>query len=172
MRWVLFGLAALVCYWVVNLVIAAVISIPKARELSVMSACQENLSAIGRAMAAYTQDWDGRLPPADRWSDAIYPKYLKWEGNFACKAARGRYGYSMNSKLSGARLDEIQNADRVPLVFETTKSQPNAHDPVTSRRRDGPHRAWGPDDVAVRGSGVLFAHLRARMVPDDEELSP
>jgi hypothetical protein len=76
----------------------------------------------------------------------------------------------MNSKLSGARLTSIENAERVPLVFETTKTHRNANDPLASLRRDGVHLVFGESDA--RGSGVLFADLKARMVPDDEELSP
>jgi hypothetical protein len=169
LRWLLWGVGALVGWWVVTAVAAFITSIPWALDTSVASSCEDHLRAIGEAMEAYSIEWSGRLPPADRWCDALYPKYLKSNSSFACKRARGEYGYAMNSKLSGAKLRGIENVDRVPLVFETTKARRNANDPVTSRRRDGPHRVPASER---RGSGVLFADLAARIVPDDEELSP
>lgn len=161
----------MVAYIMLGLVVCVTVLVPFAtRDISVSSTCLDKLRAIGEAMQAYTVEWNGRLPPADRWCDALHPKYLRSKSSFACKRARGEYGYAMNSKLSGAKLADIEDPSKVSLIFETTKTHRNAHDPLTSLRRDGVHRIFGAPDA--RGSGVLFADLKARIVPDDEKLEP
>lgn len=175
-RRTLIALSAVVIVLTVGaLLLAAVVRV--ARETSAWSDCLTNLNKIGGAIESYAQDWDGRLPPADRWCDALQPDYLQVRrGRLArsylvCPAARGPYSYAMNSKLSCAKLADIEDPSKVPLIFETTKTHRNAQDPLTSRRRDGLHKVL-VGDHSVRGSEVLFADLRRRGVPDDEKLSP
>lgn len=150
---------------------AGICLLPRAIHANAWSGCSEDLSEIARAMRAYSQDWDGRLPPSDRWCDALYPTYLESQGHFACPVARAPYSYAMNSRLSRAKLAEIENPSKTALIFESTKTQRNAHDPLTSRRRDGLH-TFEHEGRFVKGGLVLFANFGVGRVPDDEELAP
>lgn len=170
-RWLIAGVAVVAGAWILYNAVMLVGVFITATELTAWSACVENLEAIGRSLEAYSKSWDGRLPPASTWCDALHPEYLESSRRFACPAARGPYSYAMNSRLSCAKLADIEDPSKVPLIFETTKTHRNAHDPLTSRRRDGLHKV-PVGDHSVRGSEVLFADLRRRTVPDDEELTP
>jgi hypothetical protein len=135
------------------------------------SACLRRLERVAQAINLYTQDWGGRLPPAERWFDALHPRYVASERDLFC--AGSGTPFAMNSELSGATLAGIPNAAQKPLIFETTKAHRNASDPLTSRRREGVHRRFksllsGSED----GGMVLFADLEPRFVPDDEDLAP
>lgn len=135
------------------------------------SACLRRLETVAQAINLYTQDWGGHLPPAERWFDALHPRHVASERDLFCASCGTPF--AMNSELSGAKLAGIPNAGQTPLIFETTKAHRNASDPVTSRRREGVHRQC--KGLLLRredGGMVLFADLKARFVPDEEELSP
>lgn len=49
------------------------------RPSALRTAALSNMKQLGHALVLYSQDSDGRLPPADRWNDLVAP-VLKAEG--------------------------------------------------------------------------------------------
>jgi len=83
--------------------------------------CQENLKHLGMAMLMYAQDYEERLPPADRWGTALRP-YVRDEKFFHCPdAPGGRYGYAFHRQLGGKRISEIWQPESVVMLFETKR---------------------------------------------------
>lgn len=80
--------------------------------------CQVRLRKIGMAMALYAESNEGRLPPGDRWSDAIKPMV---QGTFAyrCPSLAEPCGYAYHSILTFQPLNRISGPRRVPLVFDS-----------------------------------------------------
>lgn len=94
--------------------------------------CQSNLKQLSTALLMYAEDHSGKLPPASSWSVAI-TAYIKTPDVFQCpNRKKQRFGYAFNSHLSGARIDDIQSPEKVPLLFETSLDRENATDPAAS----------------------------------------
>ena len=91
-------------------------------------------SAIANLM--YAEDWDGHLPLADHWMDDLVP-YVKSEDIFVDSAFgdvdEGRYGYAFFDPVEGIEIVAVENAEEVPLVFQSTLSARNAHSDLSTR---------------------------------------
>jgi len=86
--------------------------------------CAENLHAIGVACWVYAQR-EGRLPPADRWQEAL-ASYLGDPRTFCCPAGRrGRCGYALNVALAGQDLFQVGDPERTVLAFDARGRGPN-----------------------------------------------
>jgi len=94
----------------------------KANRLKSMS----NIGQINRALQAYAQDHDGKLPPADKWCDAIMrevgtPRIFisPQDPEAMAKFERGEKvcSYAFNAALAGKNIDEIFDG-RLVMVFE------------------------------------------------------
>lgn len=89
------------------------------------SACASNLYQLSKAMLMYAQDYDNRLPPADRWSRALLP-YYKSAQTLSCPADGKADGYALNRNLSGADLKRVAKPAETVLLFESDQHKPNA----------------------------------------------
>jgi len=83
--------------------------------------CFSHEKQIALALRMYAEDWDGRLPLAYRWTDAIWP-YIMDARLLRCPAdrSRARCSYAMNAALSGMKLADIADQWNTILVFETS----------------------------------------------------
>ncbi|MGC8669109.1 MAG: hypothetical protein ACP5VE_13420 [Chthonomonadales bacterium] len=106
------------------------------------ASCPENLAQIYKAMQFYMDDWDGRLPPAERWMDCIRDRVPRDEA-FHCPAlgpASGtRYGYSMNPALGGKAPAALHGAATTPLIYDSVDLSANAHADFASLPKPGRH---------------------------------
>lgn len=97
------------------------------REKARRSSCQSNLKQIAIGMELYAQDYDGYLPPPERWIDSLGSKYLKSPRILTCPTAgAGDPDYAMNSSLKGKKLKDIKNLEHVVLVFDSQSGE-NMH---------------------------------------------
>jgi len=118
--------------------LAAIPNFAEERDRRNVMACVSNLHALAIAMGMYTGDHQGRLPPADSWSDAI-SSYLTSPSTFVCPAApQLRSGYAFNRALGGARLSDIADPEHTVLLYESDLGWNGAGGPGTlSWRRGG-----------------------------------
>lgn len=115
--------------------------------------CQSNLRRLGQGLLLYVQDYDGFLPPAQRWS----PLALAVSGNprgFHCPAARAPFSYAVNRFAVGARL--ANGPAETVMVMES--------DAYTAAATGGPGswphvpRHFGGDNVCLEDGHVAFAN--------------
>lgn len=100
--------------------------------------CPDNLKQLYNATMLYSDSYDGTLPPADRWMDAIKDNVPK-DAWLHCPDLKSGYGYAMNTKVGGKKLSEFKERATIPLFFESTKTERNANDDGTSRPNPGRH---------------------------------
>lgn len=104
----------------------------QAREKARQTTCLANLKQIGLAAQMYTQDYDGRFPPANKWCDVLSPYSLQ-PSNFRCPSVpEGKFGYAMNRKLSRQSLQKLAQPEQTLLVYDSTNLEWNAHDAAQS----------------------------------------
>lgn len=66
--------------------------------------CRSALKELGTGLLLYSQDWDDRMPPADRWFDVVRDKAGEGTYPHACPAYEGTYAFAMNRFAAGASL--------------------------------------------------------------------
>jgi len=126
--------------------------------------CAANLHVLCIAVRMYALDSDGILPDADQWVDHLVPRYIDNDAALKCSEDRmqARCSYGMNRALSGRKLDEIRDASRVVLLYET------AH--------PGGNPSGGPEDVVspgrhLNGNNFGYADGHAMWVGEGREVS-
>jgi len=93
--------------------------------------CLQNLKELSIAVSTYSQDYNEKLPPADKWSDAV-AKYITDSHVFCCGAARElSCAYSFNDRLNKTSLKELVNASNAPMLFDS-KGGWNSALPISS----------------------------------------
>lgn len=143
---------------------------------------RENMLAIYTALSLYAKDWDGRLPPADQWTDAVLG-YLSAPPNkpggkeaFLHGPGDGEdVGYVYNNRAAGYNLEPTDDKNdrqkevapnRLVLLIEKTGAGPNAHTDILpqgssegekslSEQASFPHHA---DDADNATTVVMFAN--------------
>lgn len=84
--------------------------------------CQVNLNAFGKALEEYTDEHNGQLPRADDWIAAIG---MEDSEELLCPAAlnHDHPSYAMNSNLSEKKLSELEDPEKLILLYESTDSK-------------------------------------------------
>lgn len=106
--------------------------------------CLANMRQLAMAMMMYAQDHENRLPPANRWCDAINP-YTRNQAIFKCPADKAKYSYAMNFNLSKRAITAIPNPAKTVMLFESTQGRKNA----TDVGRSWPARSRHPPGICV-----------------------
>jgi len=99
------------------------------REVAWQNRCIQNLRSISLAIAKYAQDWDERLPPAQRWTDAISERHLQREVMlqvFRCHKSSFPFGYAFNAFLDSVSISQVDSLAETVLLFECDASSLNA----------------------------------------------
>jgi hypothetical protein len=83
--------------------------------------CAMNVKQLSMAVECYERDWDGRMPLAGNWSDALYPYILKPEVFVCPKAPNERSGYAYNLGVAGMNTAgiDLPSQARVVVIFES-----------------------------------------------------
>ncbi len=89
--------------------------------------CQNRLKQLALGFLMYAQDYDERMPMADRWCDQIFP-YVRNETLFTCPADDAPWSYAMNYKLSRGAVEKAQAPYATIALFESEPSRKNAYD--------------------------------------------
>ena len=141
-----------------------------------MLIAKENLHALHKAFYSYAQDWDQRLPPADRWTESI-AGFLSSSGQPGGPAASlhgpgdGRtISYVYNDLAAGQSLDpsEKQSIDpgRLVLLIERPGAGINAHVTIPPQGNPEAEKALlqelafphGSDDTENAATVVMYAN--------------
>jgi len=131
----------------------ALLGLTASRAMVQSTQCYRDLLQLALATNMYTQDYNERYPPTDRWSDAVSP-YHKSRELYVCPSApRLRCGYAFNAGLAGLtnQIAAKQPSDIV-MLFDA---------------RAGWNVSGGPSLLAFRHRGranVAFVDGRARSV--------
>jgi prepilin-type processing-associated H-X9-DG protein len=89
------------------------------------AACQANLHQLGLALSMYTQDYDDRLPPANKWTPSFLP-YLEGTAVLKCPSDKKTHSYAMNQLLNGRAVLKIYRPDKTPSLFESNLHRSSA----------------------------------------------
>lgn len=93
----------------------------KSREKARQTACLSNIKQISLCLIMYSNDWDERLPPPERWSEAVLP-YLRDRKLLACPSVpKLSCGYALNRALGGDVFPKLQRPPEVVLLFESDR---------------------------------------------------
>ncbi len=92
-----------------------------AREKSRQTSCLSNVKQLGLAFIMYAGDHSDYLPPAERWQEATLP-YVRNAEIYKCPTdeSGSKCSYAMPRSLSGAKLSDIPDAEKQPLVYDAT----------------------------------------------------
>lgn len=78
--------------------------------------CMENMRKISMALIMYSEDYDDRLPPLDKWN-----KYAGSADSLICPSAGSKTlpSYALNSKLRGVSLNDVEKLYQSVLIFDS-----------------------------------------------------
>jgi hypothetical protein len=129
---------------------------------SAPSTCRSRLRQMALALEQYSNDHDGRLPPAGRWNDALPPQ-PKSEAVFSCPSlGTGSYGYSMNWKFSRRLATEADSPAATVLLYETNVPRRNA-------AYDGGDLIFRHEQNGRPGANYAFANGQVRWLPVNQK---
>lgn len=112
--------------------------------------CFDSAEYYRNALMMYAQDYDERLPPANRWSDALFP-YTKLTFDMPCPSRPKAIGpYAFNAALDRQLLAKVN--PRTPLLFESSAGQRNHADLLESFTRPHKGKGW-----VLLGDGAVKA---------------
>jgi prepilin-type processing-associated H-X9-DG protein len=126
------GLATSIAAVVLGAVVTAIMggimifALTEARPEAEQVQCMNNVHQLGVAIAGYSADNKGRLPPPDSWPEAI-KSHLDDETILAEPGAadQGR-AYAMNAALAGKRMEDIRRPSQTVMIFECAPGAPPA----------------------------------------------
>lgn len=143
---------------------------------------KQNLHMLHEAFYNYAQDWDGRLPPADRWTESV-AGYLSSSGQpgGALAALHGpgdgpSISYVYNDLAAGYHLEpgatRTIDPSRLVLLIERPGGAPNAHVKIPPQGNPQADLALlnllafphGSDDTENASTIVLFANGSQRVI--------
>ena len=120
----------------------------------------ENMKALYQATMLYYES-EGAMPHAAGWMDAaktyvktadlLEREEMKKFVNPNVPAGPGVFGYAMNSELSEAYLDELEDPARTPMIFDSADTSWNAHG-LPSEIAPDPELPGGNRAVTVEGN--------------------
>lgn len=91
----------------------------RARYQAQIAVCQNNVRQLCQSAMLYSQDYDGKYPPAASWCDAV-KTYTKSPTVYKDPGALGKEcGYGFNSALGGISEGDIANAAGTVMIFES-----------------------------------------------------
>lgn len=124
----------------------------RARNIKRSSLCQSNMKQIGLAAMQYMRDYDEKCPIANRWSEALLP-YCQNDAIFHCPSVM-KFGYSMNTHLSGLRMTVIDDSRNTPMYFDSSILKKFQHDAGQS---------WLQESRHPQGNAVVFTDGHAEL---------
>jgi prepilin-type processing-associated H-X9-DG protein len=165
--WVLIGCLGGGC---VIFVLLAAISFPvfqRSRSVAQRQVCISNLKQSGLGILMYSQDYDERFPIAAQWQDNIEP-YIKNHSVFLCPTSHPAQSgssvptdYAFNSDMDMMKLARLSMPEQTILEYDSTSTNANAHDALTSLPTPGRH---------TNSNNINFADGHAKSWPDSQPL--
>jgi len=119
-------------------------ALAKTRTIAFRMVCAQNLSALGKAMLIYANDYNDMYPTSSKWCDLLIEHAEVNQKSFCCKGAQqGPCNYAMNKNVE--KLGTLTPPDMV-LLFE---SQPGWN-------QSGGPEILSTDNHQGDGCNVLF----------------
>lgn len=103
------------------------------RERSKQASCLSNAKQLGLGLMMYAQDYDGQLPPAEKWMTETQ-LYTKNRSIYVCpivkkETPKAASSYAMNTRLSGKSLNKLKDPIKHALAYDSTRTDWDATDP-------------------------------------------
>ncbi len=99
--------------------------VSSARVASRMTTNLSNVKTLYMACLNYADDHGDKLPPPEKWLDAITP-YLPSTPEIADPyRSDGGFGYAINADVAGKSLSDIFNPSGTILIYETKRAGRN-----------------------------------------------
>ena len=120
--------------------------------------CLANLKDLGLAISMYAGDYDGTLPPAFPWQDALMNVITVDDGwdkeAFVCPTTEKPYVF--NGSLGGSDINEIAHHEKTPLLWDglATDGKPPHRGGFNAVFLDA-HCQWLAEDELMR---MLSSH--------------
>jgi uncharacterized membrane protein len=84
--------------------------------------CLAHMKDLAVATQMYLEDYDNRFPPAAEWCESLKEYARSRTEVFHCPAARNlECAYAYNATLSARMYDQLADAARLPVVFESDR---------------------------------------------------
>jgi prepilin-type processing-associated H-X9-DG protein len=136
--------------------------------------CISNTKQLANAMLLYANDYDGHLPQAANWPQAMHP-YTRNDRLLKCPEDKSsaKCSYAMNAALSGKDSYALENSAEVVILFEVAHPGQSGGGPRDvirpGRHKEGRHYlfSW----LGRRGSNYAFADGHARWYEDGEAVN-
>lgn len=114
------------------LLLPVVFSSPSKQSASLT--CLRQTKQVGIALVMYAQDYDERLPPAEKWMTVTLP-YTKDAKLYRCPTVhqadeKAVASDAMDTRLSGKSLAKLSDLTSVLLAYESTRNDWDATDPA------------------------------------------
>ncbi len=167
-RAVAYGGCAVLGLWIIGWLLGAMFLPLRRHGQAVM--CQSNVFRLSRAQLLYADDCDDHFPIGDRWMDRTMP-YVIEDRRFHCPTVslpgETKYGYAMNSQLSGSIRGTLVDPDNIPLIFDSSNLAASASDPFTSLPNPPRHLTKAHRGIPSKpGNYVGYATGSARILID------
>lgn len=141
----------------------------------------ENLKRLANANALYAEDFDGRLPVAERWMDSIVSR----EGQYPIaeetlidpelsERKDGQYGFAFYKPLSSIEIASVANPWDFPMLFQSTLLERNATGDLSTlpdQPRNGHTNYFATLDTHVSSRKPPWPEtpIVLKFVPDSED---
>jgi prepilin-type processing-associated H-X9-DG protein len=122
---------------VVSFTLAAIIAFPmlfdNSHKISPTIKCLSSMRTVGIGLLMYAQDYDDKLPPAEKWMTVTQP-YTKSPKDYICPVIKtenpkAASSYALDTRLSGESLENLKQPAEVILVYDSTRTDWDAADP-------------------------------------------
>lgn len=105
----------------------AVKPLMRAGEANTLPQCVAHVRDLSGGILLYAQDFEGKMPLADNWGNAIEGYLPKARiSQFHCPSSPTTNSYALNENLAEVGCEEVENPAETVLVFESSLNTANA----------------------------------------------
>lgn len=101
--------------------------------------CMSNLKRLGLAALMYSQDNNNIFPDAHHWCEELAVYDSRLFSRLRCPTIATGIGYAMNTNLSQANYQDIENPEKTILFFESKLTGHNAYGTVEALLKESRH---------------------------------
>jgi prepilin-type processing-associated H-X9-DG protein len=134
----------------------------QARNKALQTTCLSNVKQMQLGIQMYAVDYDQMFPPADTWMNRIAAHSNIKEPTFHCPELSqydtSAYGYAFDIRL-GSKFVEMSMPETVIVLYDSSKRDRNATDPLASLPTVGRHQ--GKNAI-----GYLDGHVKLSSSPN------
>jgi prepilin-type processing-associated H-X9-DG protein len=134
-------------------------SLAKVKQIAERTVCMTNMKQLSMSVMIYTEDYDGKFPTADQWSDLLEPYLGDTTNPFtSCPVETGEgFSYAFNQNLDGLTTADV--GMDVVLLFESQPGHNLTGGPellITNRHPASNRDSFGGCNVAFVDGHIEF----------------